>query len=91
MATIVGTWRFSKDGVEAGRAALKAGKTALDAAEAAVKVVELDTRVTSVGLGGFPNAAGNLQLDAALMTGCGRLGSVSSLSLKQHEWLPPTH
>lgn len=76
MATIVGTWRFSKSGVEAARASLNEGKSALDAAEAGVKAVELDTTVTSVGLGGFPDAEGNLQLDAALMTGCGRLGSV---------------
>jgi isoaspartyl peptidase/L-asparaginase-like protein (Ntn-hydrolase superfamily) len=63
---VVSTWNF---GAPANRAAwpiLDAGGTALDAAESGVNVPELDLTVTSVGKGGYPNAEGETELDAAV-------------------------
>lgn len=42
--------------------------------------MELDESVTSAGYGGLPNAEGVLQLDAAIMTSSGRIGSVMALT-----------
>jgi N4-(beta-N-acetylglucosaminyl)-L-asparaginase len=63
----------------AGAHVVRTGGSALDAAVSAVRSVEHDPSVTSAGYGGLPNAAGDLQLDAALMTGDGRLGAVMAL------------
>ena len=53
---------------------------ALDAVEKGIKAVEADTRVDSVGAGGFPNMLGEVECDAAIM--CGhtlRTGAVGAL------------
>jgi N4-(beta-N-acetylglucosaminyl)-L-asparaginase len=78
-AAVLGTWRFSKGGVSAGAEVARSGGSALDAVVTAVRTVEHDPAVTSAGIGGLPNAAGVLQLDAALMTGSGRVGAVMAL------------
>lgn len=49
--------------------ALLKGADPLDAAVEVVKVVEADPSDTSVGIGGLPNEAGVVQLDAAVMHG----------------------
>lgn len=79
MSSIVATWKFSQPGVPVAVEGLKNNGTALDAVERGIRSVELDESVTSVGYGGLPNAAGDLQLDAALMTSDGRVGSVMAL------------
>lgn len=81
MKALAGTWRFSRPGIEAAARTLQEEGNALDAAEAGVQVVELDESVTSVGYGGLPDERGIVSLDAALMTGCGRIGSVCTPSL----------
>lgn len=48
---------------------LEAGADSLDAAVAAANVVEDDPRDRSVGLGGFPNEDGIVELDASCMHG----------------------
>lgn len=78
-AKIIGTWRFSAVGVTAGAQVILDGGSALSAVVAGVREVELDETVTSAGFGGLPNAAGVLQLDAAVMTGDGRVGAVMAL------------
>ena len=57
----------------------------MDAVERGVVAIELDRRIHSVGRGGFPNASGEVELDAAWMEG-GRLqaGAVGAL----HDTLP---
>lgn len=79
MASIAGTWLFSRGGVDAAISKLGDGGSALDAAEDGVRYVELDEDVTSVGVGGLPDERGVLTLDAALMTGSGELGAVCGL------------
>lgn len=56
--------------------ALIRGGSALDAAEQGVMVVESDLKNLSVGLGGLPDRDGVVTLDACIMDGTGRAGSV---------------
>ena len=69
MWSIVGTWPFSLQLTEHSSKMLSSGASALDALEAGVKLVESDPNVDSVGRGGFLNAKGELELDAAIMDG----------------------
>lgn len=48
---------------------MKSGGSALDAVIQGVEVVERDPRVRSVGYGGYPNAAGEVEVDAAVVDG----------------------
>ena len=50
-------------------AALQAGAAALDVVEAGIRPVETDPAVRSVGVGGWPNLLGQVELDAAIMDG----------------------
>jgi N4-(beta-N-acetylglucosaminyl)-L-asparaginase len=60
--------------------ALLAGGAPLDAAIGTVKVAEADPEDTSVGLGGLPNEAGVVQLDAGCMDGrTHKSGAVAAL------------
>ncbi len=52
---------------------------ALDAVEQACRTAEDDPAVTTVGFGGFPDAAGEVSLDASIMLGPDRCGSVAAV------------
>jgi N4-(beta-N-acetylglucosaminyl)-L-asparaginase len=85
MPLIVSTWPFGKPANEAALAALQRGGSLLDAVEQGIWVVESDSSNRSVGLGGTPNAAGVVQLDACIMSGPGhRGGSVGALEGIRH-------
>ncbi len=74
------TWRFGVDAARVGWKALHDGHSALDAIEAAGNLTEEDPAVNSVGYGGLPNAAGEVELDAAIMNGADHAaGSVGGL------------
>jgi isoaspartyl peptidase/L-asparaginase-like protein (Ntn-hydrolase superfamily) len=82
---LVSTWPFGKAANDAGLKVLLAGGSALDAVEQGIGVVEADAHNASVGLGGRPNAAGVVQLDACIMSGLGhRGGSVAALEGIRH-------
>lgn len=67
-------------GMAAGMAILRSGGSAIDAVEAACRVVEDNLEDHSVGTGGYPNAAGEVELDASLMEGTTRrAGAVAAL------------
>lgn len=66
---VIATWTFGRIACEAARRILEGGGRALDAVEAGATAVELDESVTSVGWGGLPNAAGEMELDAVIMDG----------------------
>ena len=67
-------------GMAAAVAALQNGRSALDAVELGIRPVELDPRVRSVGVGGWPNLLGQVELDASLMDGRTlRAGAVGAL------------
>ena len=65
----IATWPFGIPACRVGWGKLNSGATALDAIETAANVTELDPTVNSVGYGGLPNAAGVVELDAAIMDG----------------------
>lgn len=59
---------------------LGAGGTALDAVEAAARMVEDNPEDHTVGLGGYPNYVGQVELDASIMDGTlRRVGAVAGL------------
>eukprot|EP01031_Cornospumella_fuschlensis_P038629 gene38629-46960_t len=78
--TIAGTWDFSQVGIAKAIPLLKTRRCALDVVEEAVRAVELDTQDQYyVGVGGYPNAAGVMELDAAIMDHQNNYGAVMSL------------
>lgn len=67
-------------GMAAATEVLRAGGSALDAVEAGTRVVELNTDDHSVGVGGYPNLLGQVELDASIMEGTTRrAGAVAAL------------
>lgn len=74
------TWSFGSLAVQRARACLESGQSAIDAVVAGINVVELDTQDQYyVGLGGYPNAEGVMELDAAIMDHQRRYGAVMSM------------
>jgi len=69
MIAIIATWSFGLKAVRAGWKVLENGGSAVDAVEAAIREVEEDTSIRSVGIGGYPNIEGTIELDAAIMDG----------------------
>ena len=77
---IISTWPFGKASNERALEVMKNGGSALDAVEKGINVAEEDLSNSSVGLGGIPNAAGVVQLDACIMDGpTHKAGSVGAL------------
>jgi L-asparaginase len=67
-------------GMVAAVALLQQAGTALDVVETGMKPVELDPTVRSVGVGGWPNLVGQMELDASIMDGQTlRTGAVGAL------------
>lgn len=64
---------------------MRAGGTAIDAVEAVIREVEADSREHSVGVGGWPNLVGEVELDASIMHGRDRRsGAVGALQRYAH-------
>lgn len=81
---VISTWGF---GIQANAEAWKVlspGGHSLDAVEAAARIIEADPENQSVGVGGLPDRDGRVTLDASVMTGDGRAGSVASLEYIVH-------
>jgi len=76
---ILSTWHFGRIASAAGWQVLQGGGSALDAVEAGCAAVEEDPEVTSVGYGGFPDASGEVTLDAVIMAAPHRCGAVACL------------
>ena len=66
---VVSTWRFGLSSNQPAWEILKNGGSALDAVVRGVEVAERDPAVKSVGFGGYPNAEGEVEVDAAVMDG----------------------
>ncbi|HZN13340.1 MAG TPA: isoaspartyl peptidase/L-asparaginase [Acidimicrobiales bacterium] len=67
-------------GIDAAWAVLERGGSALDAVEIGTRLVEDDPDERTVGYGGYPNAAGIVELDASIMDGTTRrAGAVCAL------------
>lgn len=81
----VSTWPFGRASNDAALKVFQKGGSLLDAVEQGIWVTESDAGNGSVGLGGIPNAAGVVQLDACIMEGVGhRGGSVAALEGIRH-------
>lgn len=79
LPVVVSTWNHGLAANEAAWKSLLKGGSALDAAEQGVMVSEADPAVSSVGLGGLPDASGRVTLDACIMDSKGNAGSVACL------------
>ncbi len=65
---ILSTWNFGAKACAAGwRVLSELGGCAIEAVEAGCQAVEADPEVLSVGVGGLPDATGQVSLDAAIM------------------------
>lgn len=85
MWSAISTWPFSKQAVEKAADILKNGGNAADAAEQGIRLVESDPTVDSVARGGWLNAKGELELDAAMMNGDTlRVGAVAAVKGFEH-------
>jgi len=81
---IISTWNFGAAVTETAYATLKNGGSLLDAVEKAINIVESDPKVTSVGIGGYPDRDGHVTLDACIMDEHGNAGSVLFLEHIEH-------
>ncbi|XP_066295270.1 N(4)-(Beta-N-acetylglucosaminyl)-L-asparaginase-like [Branchiostoma lanceolatum] len=78
----IGTWTFALPAINVAKRKLEEGSSCLDALEAGINAVEDDgaTGRYLVGRGGYPNAKGVHEFDAAVMVGEGcRFGGVAGL------------
>ena len=74
------TWKWGLEANERAAQVFGGGGSLLDAVEKGINLVEDDPNVTTVGYGGFPNAQGEVELDAGIMNGTThRAGSVCNL------------
>lgn len=73
---MISTWSFGQRANRAAWPALASGGSSLDAVETACITVERDPSVDSIGLGGLPDASGEVTLDAAVMLSPQQRGSV---------------
>ena len=68
------------NGIAEARDSLLAGKHRNDVIEQAINAIEDDRSIETVGPGGFPNFAGEMELDGAFMDGKGRmLGAIAAM------------
>ena len=74
---LLATWSFGRTAVAAGWPHLvRPGGSSLQAVEQAVRAVEADPGCMTVGYGAYPDAAGEVTLDASIMLSPARCGSV---------------
>ena len=76
---VLSTWNHGLAANEGAWAVLQKGGSALDAVEKGVMVTEADLTNRSVGVGGRPDRDGHVTLDACIMSGDSRCGSVAFL------------
>ena len=76
---VISTWKHGLAANDAAWKVLATGGSALDAVETGVRVTESDPNVSSVGIGGWPDASGVVTLDACIMDEKGDCGSVAAI------------
>jgi isoaspartyl peptidase/L-asparaginase-like protein (Ntn-hydrolase superfamily) len=82
---LLATWSFGRAAAAAGWPHLvRPGGGSLDAVEHACRAVEADPACMTVGCGGYPDAAGEVTLDASIMLSPARCGSVCFVRRLMH-------
>ena len=81
---ILSTWNHGMPANDRAWEVLNATGNLIDAVEEGVKVTELDLENLSVGLQGLPDREGIATLDASIMAGDGRCGSVAFVRQIKH-------
>ena len=81
---VVSTWEHGMPANAAAWQVLGQGGSALDAVEQGARVPEADPAVRTVGLGGYPDASGEVTLDACIMDHQLNCGSVAGLKRIKH-------
>ena len=76
---VISTWKHGMPANKEAWKTLSAGGRALDAVEAGVRVTESNPDISTVGIGGYPDASGVVTLDACIMDEHGECGSVACL------------
>lgn len=76
---VISTWNHGLKANEKAWSVLENNGNSLDAVQFGVMVSESDPNCTSVGYGGYPDALGQVTLDACIMNHKGNCGSVSFL------------
>jgi N4-(beta-N-acetylglucosaminyl)-L-asparaginase len=77
---VAATWNFGKIAVKAMISKLENGDSAVEAIEKGINAVEIDNNGQyCVGVGGFPNKNGVMELDAAIMDHEFRYGAVMGI------------
>lgn len=76
----IATWNFGKDVTEKAFETATSGHSMIQAIEQGIWVAESDKTNSTVGIGGAPNATGQVELDACIMSGPGhQAGSVAGI------------
>ena len=81
---VIGTWKHGYKATKGTYEILINGGLALDAVEEGAKITESDTKVRTVGYGGYTDQDGNVTLDASIMDHLGNAGSVAYLKEIKH-------
>ncbi len=76
---VVYTWNYGAHVGQAAMEIINEGGSGLDAIIKAINIVESDPTIKSVGLGGLPDASGEVTLDASVMDWRGNAGAVAYL------------
>ncbi|HET6252141.1 MAG TPA: N(4)-(beta-N-acetylglucosaminyl)-L-asparaginase [Tepidisphaeraceae bacterium] len=76
---VISTWPFGMAANDAAWQVLASGGIAMDAVIAGATQCENDPAEHSVGLGGWPDASGEVTLDASVMDHAGRCGAVACM------------
>ena len=84
LPVVISTWAFGMAANDAAWRVLSSGGTALDGVVAGASQCEEDPEVDSVGLGGLPDADGEVTLDACVMDHRGECGSVAGMKRIVH-------
>jgi len=82
---IISTWQFSDLSCRIASEQLSEGACAIESMKTIASAVEKDVMVDSVGYGGFPNAEGEVELDAACMNGTSmQIGAIAGVKNYLH-------
>lgn len=82
---VVVSSEFGAEGIDAAGKVIEEGGSAIDAVEAGARIIESKPDEHTVGLGGYPNLTGQVELDASIMDGTTlRYGAVGALRGYRH-------